>query len=325
MHARYASLFWRLFIPNATVLAVACVVLIFEPANGRLPALIGGLLLMLAVNVALITRAVRPLTRLTDLMQEVDPLLPGRRIPIPRQGSEVTVLAEAFNEMLGRLERERRDSGLRALSERERERRRIADELHDEIGQTMTAIALQLDRIQARAPDELRAECRDARDGLLAGVEDVRRLARDLRPEALDALGLVPALTSLAEQMSHRTGIPVERSLQRDVPELGEDEQLVVYRVAQEGLTNAVRHARAEHIELGLQAADGTVVLSVRDDGIGLDDARPSAGGGIRTMRERALSVGAQLRVATHAEGGTELRLQLGGPNGAGAGERPRR
>ena len=311
MPVGYVSMFWRLFIPNATVLAVACVVLFIEPANGRAAALAGGLLVMLAVNFALITRGVRPLLRLTALMRSVDPLIPGERIPIPRQSSEVAVLAEAFNDMSDRLERERRDSGLRALSEREGERRRVADELHDQIGQTMTAIALQLDRIYQSAPDELRDDCRDARDGLLTGVEDVRRLARDLRPEALDTLGLVPALTNLADRMSRHTGIPVTRTLQRDLPDLSEDEQLVVYRVAQEGLTNAVRHARPQRIRLDLRAHDDAVVLTVDDDGCGLDDAPTSAGGGIRTMRERALSVGARLRVESRAPDGTEVQLQI--------------
>ncbi len=311
MRVGYASLFWRLFIPNATVLAVACVILFVEPADGRAAVLVGGLLVMLAVNVALITRAVRPLVRLTALMQGVDPLIPGERVPIPRQSSEVSVLAQAFNDMLDRLERERRDSGLRALSEREAERRRVADELHDQIGQTMTAIALQLDRIHARVAPELAAECADARDGLLAGVEDVRRLARDLRPEALDTLGLVPALTSLAEQMAQRTGISVQTSLQRELPELGEDEQLVVYRVAQESLTNAVRHAGARRITLHLQARDEAVVLSIGDDGSGVGQSPTSAGGGIRTMRERALSIGAQLRIASEPSGGTAVRLEV--------------
>ncbi len=312
-------LFWRLFIPNVTVLAVACVVLTVEPANGRVPALVGGLLVMLAVNFALITRAVRPVARLTSLMQSVDPLIPGERIPIPRQRSEVTVLAEAFNDMLDRLERERRDSGLRALSERESERRRVADELHDQIGQTMTAIALQLDRIQGRATGDLRDDCLSARDGLLAGLEDVRRLARDLRPDALDALGLVPALTSLADAMAQRTGIPVERSLQRELPKLSEDEQLVIYRVAQEGLTNAVRHARPARLELALRTAGEAIVLTVADDGIGLGRAPTSPGGGVRTMRERALSIGARLRIDSAPGGGTVVRLDVPGDRAGGA------
>jgi len=311
-------MFWRLFIPNAMVLAVACVVLFVEPANGRAAALFGGLVVMLAVNFALITRAVRPLVRLTSLMQSVDPLIPGERIPIPRERSEVTVLAEAFNEMSDRLERERRDSGVRALSEREQERRRIANELHDQIGQTMTAIALQLDRICTNAPDDLREECRVARDGLLDGVEDVRRLARDLRPETLDTLGLVPALTNLAERMSRHSGIPIGRSLQRDLPALDEDEQLVVYRVAQEGLTNAMRHAAAQRIEIGLRAQGSRVVLSVVDDGVGVDRIQASAGGGIRTMRERALSIGAELDVRSRAQGGTEVQLRLSPGKGDG-------
>lgn len=312
MSAHPISLFWRLFVPNATVLGVACVVLIVEPANGRVPALVGGLTMMLAVNLLLMRRAVTPLTRLTALMRRVDPLHPGERIPLLGPTSEVTVLVEAFNEMLDRLEAERRDSALRALSERENERRRVADELHDQIGQTLTAISLQTGRLLDRTPPELRDETVAVREAILATIEDVRTLARQLRPEALDALGLVPALTNLIERLGEQTGMRFERSLERDLPPLGPDAELVVYRVAQEAMTNAIRHAGATTIWISLQPADGGLTLDVRDDGRGLAEGGVD-GSGLRTMRERALTIGARITIGAAGERGTNVRLAVGG------------
>ena len=304
-------LFWRLFVPNATVLGVACVVLIVEPANGRVPALVGGLTMMLGVNLLLMRRAVTPLTRLTALMRRVDPLHPGERIPLLGPSSEVTVLVEAFNDMLDRLEAERRDSGLRALNEREVERRRLADELHDQIGQTLTAIALQVGRLLDRAPPELRNDTIAVRDAILATIDDVRALARQLRPEALDALGLVPALTTLVDRLAQQTGIRFERNLDRDLPPLGADAELVLYRVAQEAMTNAIRHAGATKIAVSLRGADGAVALEVRDDGCGIDAAGNGDGSGLRTMRERALTVGAKLTIGAGDARGTSVRLAV--------------
>ncbi len=304
------SLFWRLFVPNATVLGVACVVLIVEPANGRIPALVGGLLMMLGVNLLLMRRAVTPLTRLTALMRRVDPLHPGERVPLLGPSTEVTVLAEAFNDMLDRLETERRDSGLRALSEREAERRRLADELHDQIGQTLTATALQVGRLLDRTPSDLRDETQAVRQTILVAVDDVRALARQLRPEALDALGLVPALTNLVERLAQQTGIAFERSLERDLPPLQEDEELVIYRVAQEAMTNAIRHAAATTIRVSLRSRDDTLTLEVGDDGRGITQATGD-GSGLRTMRERAVTIGARLEVGAAPAGGTCVRLAV--------------
>lgn len=314
MHARYIPLFWRLFIPNATVLAAAALVLHLEPAQGRIPAIGGGLATMLVVNLVLMRRAVTPLERLTDLMRRVDPLRPGERIPAPRAESEVSVLSEAFNEMLDRLEAERRDSLRRALSEREAERRRVAVELHDEIGQNLTALALQLDRLHKVVPADLRAEVVDLRDSVVASIEDVRGVVRTLRPEGLDTLGLPAALTSLTTRLTQRTGIRIVRELQRDLPALDVDQELVLYRVAQESVTNAIRHAQASCIAIALTVVDGRrVELTVRDDGVGIAHGSGGDGdgdGGIRSMRERALSVGGRLVVRRRTDGpGTEVRL----------------
>jgi two-component system sensor histidine kinase UhpB len=310
MGSRYVSLFWRLLVPNVMVLCVACVVLSVQPANGRVPALAGGLAVMIVVNVVLLRRAIVPLIRMTSLMQDVEPLRPGQRLPAVRPPSELTLLTDAFNDMLDRVETERRESGLRALSERESERRRVAGELHDQIGQNLTALGLQVDRILMSADDSSRREIRDVRDGILGAVEDVRRIASELRPEGLDTLGLVPALTNLSERMTRRTGIDIRRRLDHHLPPIDGEAELVVYRIAQESLTNAVRHAAPKHIEIALTGDGAHVVLAVSDDGVGYRGDQP--GGGIRGMRERALSIGAQLRIEGQADGpGTRVVLRV--------------
>src|SRR4051812_46219399 len=308
----HIPLFWRLFLPNAAVLTVACVVLIIAPANGRVVALGGGLVTMLVITLLLMRRAFSPLERLTALMRRIDPLAPGERLPLLGQSSEVTDLATAFNEMLDRLESERRDSARRALANEEAERGRLAAELHDEVGQTLTALVLQLSRAAtatAAAGDGVRAPFDQALATAEGTLEDVRRIARQLRPEALDDLGLVPALTNLCERLSEQTGLDVVRLLQRDLPALSPEEQLVIYRVAQESLTNVVRHAGARRAEVHLAADAEGVTLAVSDDGAGLNGAPP--GEGIRGMRERAVLIGAELQIGRARDGGAEVRLRV--------------
>jgi two-component system, NarL family, sensor histidine kinase UhpB len=308
----FIPLFWRLFIPNATVLAAACVVLIIEPANGRIPALVGGLLLMLTVNLLLMRRAVAPLGRLMSVMEEVDPLEPGRRLSVETAESEVTALTESFNRMLERLESERRASGHRALAAQESERRRVAAELHDEIGQQLTAHVLQLDRLARSASGELADELEEAMAAVKQTLEDVRTLAHRLRPEVLDELGLVPALRNLCDRIGNGTGLVVHRSLPATLPGLSDEEELVIYRVAQESLTNVVRHAGATSAHVTLATDNGAIELRVADDGAGLPPAaRERESGGIRGLRERALTIDARLHVAPAPDGGTEVVLRL--------------
>ena len=306
----FIPLFWRLFIPNATVLAAACIVLIIEPANGRIPALVGGLLLMLTVNLLLMRRAVAPLARLMSVMELVDPLEPGRRLPVESAESEVTALTESFNRMLERLESERRASGHRALAAQEDERRRVAAELHDEIGQQLTALVLLLDHVARAVPGELRPELHETTEAARQALEDVRTLAHRLRPEVLDELGLVPALRNLCDRLGNSTGLVVHRSLPASLPPLSPEAELVIYRVAQESLTNVVRHANATSAHVDLEPSGDGVQLRVRDDGAGLPvSARELDGGGIRGLRERALTVDARLRVQDAPAGGAEVVL----------------
>jgi two-component system, NarL family, sensor histidine kinase UhpB len=317
-HHEAVSLFWRVFAINAAVLVAAVLVLALSPATvssrieaGQVAVLGIGVGLVLAVNLLALRRVFSPLERLTALMRRVDPLAPGQRIEVDRQAAEVAELSHAFNDMLDRLERERRDSARRALDAREDERRRIARELHDEIGQTLTGVVLQLEQLEGRAPEELRAELRSLEASTRAGIEEVRELVRRLRPEALDDFGLRSALVSLGSDLSEHSGLRVSPRVDGDLPALSPEDELVVYRVAQESLVNVVRHARASRAELSLQRENGAIVLRVRDDGRGIDAAGLRSGTGVRGMRERALLVGADLEVSALRPNGTEVRLSL--------------
>jgi two-component system sensor histidine kinase UhpB len=314
----YIPLFWRLFVPNAAVLLGAGIVLMIQPANGRVVVLAGGLAVLLTVNLVLMRRAFAPLSRLARLMDAIDPLDPGRRLPAFGPESEVTRLTRAFNAMLDRLETERRESGFRALVAEETERRRVAAELHDEIGQRLTALVLQIDRLARSAPPELADEFAGTVTETKETLEGVRGLARRLRPEVLDELGLVPALRNLCDRIEEGTGLVVRRSLEPDLPPLSPDAELVVYRVAQEALTNVVRHARTGEAHVALAPRDGEVELVVRDAGIGVrEHAAEDSSGGIRGMRERALLIGARLEVVPDVPNGTAVHLHVPCPSGS--------
>jgi two-component system sensor histidine kinase UhpB len=212
--------------------------------------------------------------------------------------------------MLDRLESERRDSARRALLVQEGERRRIARELHDEVGQTLTGVMLQVEGLAGAIPDEHRDQLDELRETARQGTEEVRRIVRQLRPEALEDLGLRSALAALATAFGEQAHVRVERRLE-DGPPLSEQQELVVYRIAQEALTNVARHAHASEVELRLQHADEQVILTVRDDGRGLPSGVLPTSHGILGMRERAMLIGAQLTITSPPNGGTEVRLSI--------------
>jgi two-component system sensor histidine kinase UhpB len=316
--ALVVSLYWRVVAINAGGLVVAALLLAFSPAtvSARLtPAeavvLSIGCVVVIVVNVVLLRRVFGPLERLTELMRRVDPLAPGRRIELERRPSgEVEQLYESFNAMLDRLEHERRTSGRRALMAQERERRRLARELHDEVGQTLTGVVLQLEGLHRAAPAELAEPVALLQETARSGVEEVREIVRGLRPQALDEFGLRSALISLADGVTERTGVRVRAQLDPALVALAPEQDLAVYRVAQESLTNVARHASAGTASLSLDLAAGSIVLAVRDDGRGITDVEAAGPGtGLAGMRERALLVGGRLYVRRHDEGGTEVTL----------------
>jgi two-component system sensor histidine kinase UhpB len=310
-------LFWRVFLANAAVLTVAALVLAVSPATVSFPigpvqalVLATGLAFMLGLNLLLLRRAFSPFDRLVRFMRSVDPLDPGRRVDVGDDEPDVRELAAAFNEMLERLERERRESALRLLAAQEGERRRLSLELHDEIGQLLTAALLQLDHALGQAPTPTADAVGSGRDLVERTLDEVRQIARRLRPLALDDLGLSSALVALTASVSRQANIEITRQIGAGVETLSADEQLVVYRVAQESLTNVLRHAGAHRVTIRLDCRDGGPTLEVSDDGVGVPNGF-GTGSGIRGMRERALLVGARLDVRRRPEGGTRVRLTL--------------
>ena len=315
--SRGPALFWRLAIGNAAVLAAACTItaLVFSPkaqdvAVRELAIFAGGLVLMLAINLLLIRRALAPLRELTAFARRIDPLEPGHRLDVGGGDSDAAELAAAFNEMLERLEAERRDSVARALAAQEGERLRVAQELHDGVGQSLTGVVLQLGRAARDMPQPDRERVLEAQETARDSLEEVRRIARMLRPEALDDLGLASALRVLAERVAEHSELEVDVHVQPGLPEFGGDEELVLYRVAQEALTNVARHAAARRATVNLALSGGHPRLQVDDDGQGFPH-HGAEGGGVRGMRERAVLIGASLKLGTSPLGGARVTLDL--------------
>jgi two-component system, NarL family, sensor histidine kinase UhpB len=315
----HPSLLRRLFYANAAVLLVAGVLLVVTPVTisapvtlGELAIIAAALLAMLGATFVLLRRALSPLHELTALMRSVDPLDPGRRLTgVSHSDAEVATLAEAFNAMLDRLEQERRGSVRRALAAQEEERSRIARELHDELGQELTAVAMQSERAAHGPPGNSQATLEEIAEATRQSIDHVRRIARRLRPEALDDLGLVNALISLCRRMGQQSGVRIEPKLANHIPGVSSETELVIYRVAQESITNAIRHAQASKITLSLTTDNDHVTLLVRDDGRGIDAPFSDDTAGVSGMRERALLIGAQLRIRSHHGAGTEVQLDV--------------
>jgi two-component system, NarL family, sensor histidine kinase UhpB len=317
--SRPLSLLWRVFLANGAVLVIALLLLTFSPIEidapiktGQFALLLGGFVVLVALNLVLLRRVLSPLFQLTELMSSVDPDRPGKRLSgVQPRSAEGQALAGAFNAMLDRLESARRQAARTALAAQEAERLRVARELHDEIGQTLTAVTIQADRAAEGDQDEAAAALRRVADAVRESLDEVRRIARELRPEALDDLGLVNALIALCTRIGAQDGPVVKRELQGKLPPLSPDVELVIYRIAQEGLTNALRHSGARSATVSLSADAETLILTVTDDGKGMPPHLPSDTAGIAGMRERALLVGGRLSIRSRPDHGTEVRLSI--------------
>jgi two-component system, NarL family, sensor histidine kinase UhpB len=312
------STLWRVFTVNTLVFGTAVLALIVSPVTihshirfTELVVLIAGLVATLAIDLVLLSLVLSPLRRLATLMGDVDPMRPGQRAPDDSWASSETIaLAQSLNTMLDRVETERRESARRALAAQEGERLRVARELHDEVGQTLTAVTLQIEHLASGLPTQASA-LREIVETVHHSLGDVRRIVRELRPEALDDLGLIDALISLCLRMEQQGGVKVLRELEGGLPPLSSEVELVIYRVAQEALTNALRHARASQVRVALVRRADAIVLSVADDGRGLPRSQPTKTGGMAGMRERAILIGADIEISSRPSEGVEVRLTV--------------
>jgi two-component system sensor histidine kinase UhpB len=269
------------------------------------------------LNWFLLRRRFAPLDRLLDAMEQVDLSKPGRRFildpKLTGQSTDMQRLTASFNRMLDRLERERLRSGERALNAQEAERKRVARDLHDEVNQALTALLLRIEAAIQEAPPKLAEELQETKRLANQAMSELLDLARQLRPTALDDHGLVAALRANVRAYDRRGPARANFWADSEFEGLPSDVQTVIYRVAQEAMTNAGRHSGAKRIDVSLSRTEAKVRLLVSDDGCGFAFADDDLGHGLGLsgMRERALLVGGKLTIDSRQGQGTTIVLEV--------------
>ncbi len=321
---RRGSLLTQVLLVNLLLIAAAVIAAVIASApnselrdTGAAGLVLGfAVAATVAVNVYLLSRRTAPLEQLADEMEEVDLSRPRPDIEPIKGAEEIERLERSFRAMLDRLEAERRHGASAALEAQERERARVARDLHDEVNQALTGLVLRLEALRAKAPPDLSDDLEETSAVARQAMEELLTLARQLRPTALDDLGLKAALAGLVEEVGRQTGIATAFESDESAGsfhQLPDELQLVTYRVAQEALSNAVRHSGARHIRVRLTLTGDGLELRVSDDGAGFDASEPPAGLGVAGMRERAMLVGAAFGIESRPGLGTRVRLVVAG------------
>lgn len=327
--ARRVSLFYRILIANVAIIvlgAVAGTAISISigreaPDNALLPLImlfvVVGIVLSLAVNVIVLKAAFRPLQALSRTAEAVQLGDRDARAPVEQSSDpEIAQLAVALNATLDELADDRnqlRDLASQVIRAQEDERRRVSRELHDDTSQILFAQLLKISALKVIDDDRVRDVAETLEVSTVEALEGVRRLALELRPPALDDLGLAEALGELCQRFRDQTGclteIDVRGLRHRLVPEV----ELVLYRVAQEALTNVSKHARASEVWIDLERGPADVSLSIKDNGIGFDRSQfvqsdgVGLGLGLFGMEERASLLGGTLRIWSTGADGTEV------------------
>ena len=279
-----------------------------------------GLVVSFVVNNWVLKRALAPLDRLQTAVDEVRSGEQNVHVEL----GEVTDdrfdrLVDTFNQMLSELELSRQQMqqiSRMILQAQEEERSRLARELHDEAAQSLTSLLVRLRLLErAHNPEDAQQRVQELRELTAQALEDVRRVALDLRPTILDDLGLGPALEWRVDEFNKSGALHATIAVSGIDRRLPRETELTLYRVGQEALSNVSRHANAHQVDLYLRRGAGVVVLRVRDDGIGFDpqsvQPAPGHGLGLVGMRERVATVGGTLTVESQPGKGTRLEARI--------------
>ena len=274
-----------------------------------------GVALSLVVNAIILKLALRPLQLQEDVAMRVRAGDWDARVPHSSLADrDLDRLMRLFNQMLDDVSAYRvriRDVAARALRAEEEERKRISRELHDDTAQVLTALLLRLRLAQQTADSErLQAVLTEMRVDLVEAVDGVRRLAAGLRPPALDELGLAGAIEKYAEDACRSYDIDLHLDLEAIRGRYSPEVEMALYRIAQEALSNAVRHSAGTRISVRAEARTEQLTLMVEDDGRGFDLEARTEGGrglGIQGMMERASYMGAVVTIDSQPGGGTRV------------------
>ncbi len=322
----HLSLFSKVLIANSLIVVVGAIAgttltLLSTGNTEHLPELVAlfavsGTLLSVLINWIVLRAALRPIDVLEATANEVRRGNVHVRAPaVPFSDPDLDNLTATFNAMLDTLvgyQERLRELSQRVLTAQEEERRRIARELHDDPAQSLTALLVLLKMLHDRQAISDSAVLRELIDLTSGTLETIRAIAQELRPPALDDLGLPAALEGLAAQYRQRFGLLVQVMVRGQRQRLAPETELAFYRIAQEALTNVAKHANARHAKIELTFGERMAVLRVQDDGRGFDPREALGRGlGLFGMHERAQLVHGTLEIQSVPGGGTSVEVRV--------------
>jgi two-component system sensor histidine kinase UhpB len=322
-------LFYRVLIANVAIIALGAVggtalttSIGRRASDDRLLQLIVtfaavGICLSLLVNILVLRAAFRPMATLNRTARAVQAGDRDARARLePGSDPEMLQLAIALNATLDELADDRnklRDLASQVIRAQEEERRRVSRELHDDTAQILFAQILQLGKLRTFDDPEIRTTAESLEQSTVEALEGVRRLALELRPPALDDLGLAEALGELCQRFREKAALPITLDVRGIRTRLQPEMELVLYRITQEALTNVAKHASASDVQIDLERRESDVALSIKDNGIGFDRASLDRGDdiglglGLFGMEERAMLLGGTLTIWSRPGKGTEV------------------
>lgn len=328
----------RIAIGNAVIIVVGAILgsLLTRYLSSRAPDLllmvfliVAGCGLSIAASYGVTRLALQPLVRLRRLSETADKLSSetGLEFLIPNPDPDTCLVASTLGGLIADLEtnnRQLKSMRERSIGAQEEERKRIARGLHDDTGQALTTLILQLDQLYHQTPAEqldLKAQILQARDGAKRTLEELRKLIQDLRPAILDDLGLVPAIRWYARSTLEPAGISVELNLPEESLELPPDQTITLFRVAQEAINNIARHSQANSARLMIRRVGDKINLRIEDNGRGFhtaegpDEAIRQRHWGLIGIQERLDLIGGALSLNSDPGQGTciEVHVPLNG------------